>query len=65
MLCNPFVAEGAQGLIILHKGPNWGSGAENYTPSFSCKVHPCHRLNCDHNQGGVMGSVLMCIFSVD
>ena len=25
----------------------------------------CHRLNCDHNQGGVMGSVLMCIFSVD
>ena len=25
----------------------------------------CHRLNCGHNQGGVMGSVLMCIFSVD
>ena len=27
--------------------------------------HLCHRLNCDHNQGGVMWSVLMCIFSVD
>ena len=27
-------------------------------------VGPCHRLNCDYS-GGVMGSVLMCIFSVD
>ena len=25
----------------------------------------CHRLNCDYSLGGVMGSVLMCIFSVD
>ena len=25
----------------------------------------CHRLNCDYNLGGLMGSVLMCIFSVD
>ena len=27
--------------------------------------HQCHRLNCDYSLGGVMGSVLMCIFSVD
>ena len=25
----------------------------------------CHRLNCNYSLGGVMGSVLMCIFSVD
>ena len=25
----------------------------------------CHRLNCDNCLGGVMGSVLMCIFNVD
>ena len=25
----------------------------------------CHRLNCDYSLSGVMGSVLMCIFSVD
>ena len=25
----------------------------------------CHRLNCDYCLGGVMGSVLMCIFNVD
>ena len=25
----------------------------------------CHRLNCDYSLGGVMGSVLMCIFNVD
>ena len=25
----------------------------------------CHRLNCDFSLCGVMGSVLMCIFSVD
>ena len=25
----------------------------------------CHRLNCDYSLGGVMGSVLMCIFCVD
>ena len=23
----------------------------------------CHRLNCDYSLGGVMGSVLMCIFN--
>ena len=33
--------------------------------NFIVCVCGCHRLNCDHNQGGVMGSVLMCIFSVD
>ena len=25
----------------------------------------CHRLNCDNCLGGVMRSVLMCIFNVD
>ena len=28
-------------------------------------VFLCHRLNCDYSLCGVMGSVLMCIFSVD
>ena len=34
-----------------------------------CRPSPtqfgCHRLNCDYNLCGVMGSVLMCILSVD
>ena len=39
-------------------------------PNASClrdltKFNDCHRLNCDYSLGGVMGSVLMCIFSVD
>ena len=25
----------------------------------------CHRLNCDYSLGCAMGSVLMCILSVD
>ena len=29
------------------------------------KMRVCHRLNCDYSLGGVMGSVLMCIFNVD
>ena len=28
-------------------------------------VNHCHRLNCDDRLGGVMGSVLMCIFNVN
>ena len=36
----------------------------NWVPALAVQTR-CHRLNCDHNQGGVMGSVLMCIFSVD
>ena len=28
-------------------------------------VDGCHRLNCDNCLGGVMGSVMMCIFNVD
>ena len=40
------------------------SGPYDYcVPSVLCD-DMCHRLNCDYGLGGVMGFVLMCIFSV-
>ena len=46
---------------------SWVEPILSNTEVVSCSrtQHRCHRLNCDYSLGGVMGSVLMCIFNVD
>ena len=58
--------------VKLHAGTNihryfcFKETTRNYS-KLKCNVEKflCHRLNCDYSVGGVMGSVLMCIFNVD